>query len=197
MQGTTSERSKPGPGPPCMKHSGWHGHGVRERTRRAGTKVMRNRPAKDGRASRRRVGTTSQPHNVRRAPVGCPCAPRRRRLARVRPATQGEKHGQDRVLFLCEKKAARTRVPRYLWSRRVQSVHCQTQVVFKFSESESDWTRTRPDSRVGPLAARAGSDRDGRERPADGHAGPFRPERTPFFPSHFVPSGLQVRSITG
>ena len=31
---------------------------------------------------------------------------------------------------------------------------------------------------------RGGSDRDGRERPAaDGRAGPFRPERTPFFPS--------------
>ena len=32
---------------------------------------------------------------------------------------------------------------------------------------------------------RVGSDRDGGERPAaDGRAGPFRPERTPFFPSH-------------
>ena len=53
---------------------------------------------------------------------------------------------------------------------------------------------TGPASRVGP--ARAESDRDGRELPAaDGRAGPLRPERTPFFPSHYVPSGL--RSITG
>jgi hypothetical protein len=64
----------------------------------------------------------------------------------------------------------------------------------KLCLAESDWTRIRPADRVGP--ARAGSDRDGRERPAaDGRAGPFRPERTPFFPSHSVPTGL--RSITG
>jgi hypothetical protein len=47
------------------------------------------------------------------------------------------KHGQleDRVLFLCEKKAARPPrpgpcVPLYLCSGRVQSVHGQTQIVF-------------------------------------------------------------------
>ena len=38
---------------------------------------------------------------------------------RMRPAARGEKHGRDRVLFLCEKKAARPCDLRYLWRRRV------------------------------------------------------------------------------
>ena len=55
----------------------------------------------------------------------------------------------------------------------------------KLCSAESDWTRTGPASRVDPARAGSDSDRDGRERPAaDGRAGPFRPERTPFFPSH-------------
>ena len=110
---------------------------------------------------------------------------------RMRSAARGEKHGQDRVLFLCEKKAARPCVLRYLWSRRVQfwarpntSCVCPRQAGLEHGCSAES------------APARAGSDRDGRERPAaDGRAGPFRPERTPFFPSHYVPSGL--RSITG
>jgi hypothetical protein len=65
---------------------------------------------------------------------------------------------------------------------------CRTVWLVNKSAGQPQFSNSRV--RVGP--ARAGSDRDGRERPpADGRAGPFRP----IFPSHYVPSGL--RSISG
>ncbi len=65
---------------------------------------------------------------------------------RARPATRGEKHGEDRVLFLCEKKAARPCVLRYLWA----GAYNQYTAKHKLCLSESDWTRARSSSRVGP-----------------------------------------------
>jgi hypothetical protein len=108
---------------PCMKQ----GH-VRERTRRAGTKAMLSRPARGGRASGRRKAP--QPPRSGGWEVVPTRAPGGVGAPRARPATREEKHGQDRVLFFCEKKAARPCVPLYLWSGRVQSVHGQPQLVF-------------------------------------------------------------------
>jgi hypothetical protein len=100
-------------------------------------------------------------------------------------------------LFFCEKKRQLVFVA--IYSAGVYNQYtAKHKHKHKLCLAESDWTRLwtrlRPADRVGP--ARAGSDRDGRKRQAaDGRAGPFRSEKTPFFPSHSVPTGL--RSITG
>jgi hypothetical protein len=56
--------------------------------------------------------------------------------AGVAAAVRGEMHGQDRVLFLCEKKAARPCVSPDLLGERVQSVRGHG-TLFVFA-SESD-----------------------------------------------------------
>ena len=166
MQGTTCTRSKP-----------VHGAGTRPDRGPGGRDTKAGRTVRGG-AKRRRRRAAAAGRWYPRVSLGDGGAPR------VEPR-RGEKCTGKTACCFSARKRRLGRVSRPIYGRACTTVHGQTQTQAQvvLVLSESGCTRTRPVSRVGPV--RVGSDRDGRERPAaDGRAGPFRPERTPFFPSH-------------